>query len=109
MQQSKGDALMVSDEPKCPIHNIFCPVHADVQLDIRSIQSKQDTRHCGAHEAMLHTVQRDIDEVKVTCGDQWDAINQLRRFVYIGVGGVSVAAFLGSIVGQLMVSHFGKH
>lgn len=99
---------MATDDLKCPVHNIFCPVHADVQLDIRSLQIKQDSRHCGAHEAMLHTAQRDIEEIKDTCGDQWEAINQLRRLVYIGVGGVSVAAFLGSIVGQLMLAHFGK-
>ena len=100
--------MAAAQDEKCPIHDIFCPVHADVQGSIRRIQDKQESRHCGAHEAMLHSTQRDIAEIKCDNDEQWVAINQLRRWVYVGMGGVSVAAFFGSIVGQMIISHFKR-
>ncbi|HAY20916.1 MAG TPA: hypothetical protein DCY27_01860 [Desulfobacterales bacterium] len=94
---------------KCPIHHeIFCPVHADVQRDIREIKGRQDARHCESNEVRLNNAVDDIGELKGVDAEQWAAINQLRRLVYIGAGGVSVAAFFGSIVGQMIVAHFGK-
>ena len=94
---------------KCPAHDIFCPVHADVQLEIRTMKGRQDSRHCGAHEAQIHSALDDIDKLENENASQWDAINNLRRLVYIGMGGVSVAAFFGSIVGQLLINHFKGH
>lgn len=97
-----------TDQGKCPIHEIFCPVHADVQRDMREIKARQDNRHCESNEARLNNAIEDICELKGIDSEQWTAINQLRRWVYIGMGGVSVAAFLGSIVGQMIVSHVTK-
>jgi hypothetical protein len=83
---------------------IFCPVHKEVLTDLREIKSKQDTRHCSAHEARLNSLDSDAIRIDIDNRDQWVAINQLRRLVWIGVGAVTFAGFVGSIIGSLVMN-----
>lgn len=84
---------------------IFCPVHKEVLTDLREIKAKQDTRHCASHEARLNSLDKDVGEVDLDNRDQWTAINQLRRLVWIGVGAVTFAGFAGSIIGSFIMSY----
>ena len=88
--------------------DLFCPVHKELVADIKEIRATQTARHCQSHEAQLHTLNRDDEELKEENKNQWIAINQLRRMVYLGAGGVGAAAFFGSILGNLLISYF-KH
>ena len=83
---------------------IFCPAHAETRQDLRDIKMKQDSRHCGANEAIIDTHSDTLDRLMAVDIQQWDAINQLRRMVYMGMGGVAVAAFLGAIIGNIIIA-----
>ena len=83
---------------------IFCPVHKEVLQDLREIKAKQDTRFCASHEARLNSLDNDGDRFELDNRDQWVAINQLRRLVWIGVGAVTFAGFAGSIIGSLIMN-----
>ena len=65
----------------------------------------QENRPCGANKASIDMMSADIDRLVGVDIAQWDAINQLRRLVYMGVGGVLVAAFIGSIVGNILINY----
>lgn len=83
---------------------IFCPVHKEVLTDLREIKVKQDSRHCASHEARLNSFDKDVGDLEIDARDQWIAINQLRRLVWIGVGAVTFAGFAGSIAGSLVMN-----
>lgn len=83
---------------------IFCPVHKEVLTDLREIKAKQDGRRCSSHEARLNSLDNDADRIETDNREQWVAINQLRRLVWIGVGAVTFAGFAGSIIGSLIMN-----
>ena len=78
------------------MENIFCPVHKDVREDIDRIERKQEARLCIAHEVQIKSLEKNNE-------GQWREINKMKRLVYVGVGIVWVAAFLGSTVGNLLM------
>ncbi len=84
---------------------MFCPVHNMVMADLTGIKAKQDARHCASHEARLNSLDDDGIRVDKDNRDQWTAINQLRRLVWIGVGAVTFAGFAGSIIGSFIMSY----
>jgi hypothetical protein len=88
--------------------DIFCPIHKEVSQRIDSITSIQGSRHCGSHEAQIGGLQDDVARIDYDNREQWVAINNLRRLVYMGAGGVSMAAFLGSILGNVLVNMMKK-
>jgi hypothetical protein len=88
--------------------DIFCPVHKDVSQRLDTITSVQGARHCGSHEAQIKGLHDDIDRVDCDNRDQWTAINNLRRLVYMGAGGVAASAFFGSILGNVIVGLLKK-
>lgn len=73
----------------------LCPVHGQVQQDLDNIQEVQRTRPCTGHEERLKTAE-------TTNKEQWEAINSLRKMVYMGAGATAVLAFLGSILGAFL-------
>ena len=83
---------------------IFCPVHKEVLIDLREIKAKQESRLCASHEARLNSLDNDTDRIELDNREQWVAINQLRRLVWIGVGAVTFAGFAGSIIGSLIIN-----
>ena len=86
----------------------FCVGHKELKLDVREIKAVQLGRHCISHDIQITHAINNIKRLQEVDEVQWTAINNLRRLVYIGMGGVSVAAFFGSLVGQFLISMFGK-
>ena len=80
---------------------IFCPVHKEVLTDLREIRAKP----CSSHEARLNSLDKDVGDIDLDNRDQWVAINQLRRLVWIGVGAVTFSGFAGSIAGSFIMSY----
>lgn len=72
-----------------------CVLHEVVESRLRRIEDRQDRRPCNAHEERLRVLKESDEE-------QWKAIDDLRRLVYIGAGAAGVLAFLGSILGGLL-------
>ena len=83
------------------MENIFCPVHKEVRDDIDRIERVQEARLCIAHGVQITTLERSDN-------DQWTAINNLKRMVYLGAGVVWAAALFGSIIGNLLISYLKK-
>jgi len=83
------------------MENIFCPVHKEVRDDIDRIERVQEARLCIAHEVQITTLERSDN-------DQWTAINNLKRMVYLGAGVVWAAALFGSIIGNLLINYLEK-
>ncbi|TRZ44514.1 hypothetical protein D4S03_11965 [bacterium] len=87
---------MATDSPN---PRTFCPVHETVQRDIETIKSKQDGRPCQGHDERIKSLGKSEERMSRDNNDQWDAINSLRKMVYMGAGAAGVLAFLGSIIG----------
>jgi hypothetical protein len=83
--------------------DMFCPLHGTVIADLQAIKSKQEARHCQGHEVMIAGLDVDLTRVEKDNTEQWVAINQLRRLVYMGAGGVIVASFVGAMLGNLLM------
>lgn len=90
----------MAEKPK-----MFCPLHPMVMKDLAEIKKKQDNRLCASHETRLHYLDVNYNRFETDNKDQWVAINQLRRFVWIGVGAVTCAGLAGSIIGSLIMSY----
>ena len=75
--------------------------YKEVKADINRIERVQEARHCLAHEVQIRTLEKSDD-------DQWTAINNLKRMVYLGAGVVWAAALFGSIIGNLLISYLKK-
>jgi len=75
--------------------DIFCPSHAEIQADLTRVKQKQDARPCQDHGARMIAVERENKS-------QWEAINGLKKIVYMGAGATAVLAFLGSIIGAIL-------
>ena len=89
-------------------NDMFCPLHGTFLADIEKIKAKQDTRHCAANDVLITGLDADLTRVEKDNAEQWIAINQLRRLVYMGAGGVIVASFIGAMLGNLLIG-FLKH
>ena len=87
---------------------LFCPLHGTIMQDILIIKNKQESRHCQGNEAVIAGLDSDLTRVEKDNAEQWIAINQLRRLVYMGAGGVIVASFIGAMLGNLLIG-FLKH
>jgi len=85
---------MATDNP-----GVFCPLHETVQRDIERIKSKQGERPCQGHDERIKSMEKSEERMTRDNNDQWDAINNLRKMVYMGAGAAGVLAFLGSIIG----------
>lgn len=83
------------------MEDLFCPVHKEVKSDIERIESVQIARPCIAHNIQIAALEKSDD-------DQWVEINKIKRIVYLGAGGVGAAAFLGSILGNLIINYFKR-
>jgi len=84
-------------------NELFCPLHGTVIADITNIKAKQEARHCGANDVLIAGLDDDLCRIERDNSEQWVAINQLRRLVYMGAGGVIVASFVGAMLGNLII------
>jgi hypothetical protein len=82
--------------------NIFCPGHPEVAKDLREIKQKQMDRPCGENTARITALERADTRMEEDNKDQWSAINNLRRLVYMGAGATAILAFLGSVLGAFL-------
>jgi hypothetical protein len=82
-----------------------CSVCGIIQRDLELIHAAQKTRPCGANTT-------EINNLKESDNDQWQAINELRKAVWKMGGGFALAGFAGSILGAgiitLLIHHFMK-
>jgi hypothetical protein len=85
---------------------IFCPGHAETRADLDKIRTVQANRKCGDHEARIELMFDTLNKMLAVDVTQWDAINKLRRLIYMGVGGIVVAATIGSFLGNLLIKLF---
>jgi len=81
--------------------DLFCPVHKEVKADIERIERTQEARHCIAHEVQIKDLRGETTE-------QWTAINNLKRMVYLGAGVVWAVALFGSIIGNLLINYLKR-
>jgi len=74
-----------------------CLFHDDVKRELRGLIQVQRDRSCSDHEARLCEVERQTTS-------QWAEIKGLQKTVWTGVGILTAAGFLGSVVGSLLVT-----
>lgn len=79
-----------------------CPLHEDVRKDLTELQRTQKERSCDGHTARLESLEG--QETK-----QWEAIQDLQKTVWKGMGFLAAAGFFGSIIGGLVMRLIGKY
>lgn len=78
-----------------------CSACEFLQRDIDNMKINQSNRPCAENT-------RRIQHLEESDGEQWTAINELRRTVWSWRGGLALAGFVGSIVGSLIIRVFVK-
>lgn len=82
---------------------MFCPAHSDVQEKVGELQRVQKNRPCQENTEKIRNLERMDIRLEKAIDEQCIVINQLRRLVYMGAGATAVLAFLGSIVGAMLM------
>jgi N-acetylmuramic acid 6-phosphate (MurNAc-6-P) etherase len=82
-------------------------LHSIVKETLGTIVQIQRDRPCGVNTTRIDHLERADKYIASDNKDQWTAINQLRRLVYMGAGAGGVLAFLGSILGAILQKKVG--
>lgn len=78
-----------------------CEVHYRIEKDVDELRTTQKERHCQEHSSRIGTLEKETV-------DQWTAINELRRTVWMWRGAMALAGFAGSAVGGLVISYLRR-
>jgi len=83
-------------------NDLFCPVHKEITGELTLIKTRQETRHCQAHEAQIRGLVDDIIRVDKVNDAQWLKIDRLMIMVYSAGPVTALLAFLGSLLGTYL-------
>jgi hypothetical protein len=81
----------------------FCPIHGEIQKDLREIKATQIIRPCLDHTARIQILEKADSKLEDENQRQWDSIGRLERIVYTGAGIAALASFLGSAFGRYLL------
>lgn len=82
------------------VSDSFCPVHGEVQKDLRELKVTQTSRPCLDHTARILNLEKADTKLEDENQRQWDSIGRLEKIVYTGAGIAALASFLGSAFGR---------
>jgi len=98
----------------CALHDeITTGLRDDMKKALRKLDEIQESQavrreRCASNEGALKAASDALKEVKQEAADQWKAINDLKKLVYIGVGVALTSSALAPIVTGVVVYHLTK-